>query len=148
RLRLLLGSERYEHERTCQRDQACASGKARRTCHEQKLLEKLQSIVARRRPSHRNLGWQKRCNKSSPAVPVRNARHTMPFPKRRPSDASCVIIVEDDLDARQIYAEYLRSKGWNVFGASDGRIGLNKIMELLPDAVVLDLAMPKVDGWT
>src|SRR5205823_6061628 len=39
-------------------------------------------------------------------------------------------------------------KGWTVFTASDGRSGLNKTGELLPDAVVLDLAMPKVDGWT
>ena len=52
------------------------------------------------------------------------------------------------MDARQIYAEYLRTKGWTVFSAADGRAGLNKILELLPDAVVLDLAMPKVDGWT
>jgi two-component system OmpR family response regulator/two-component system response regulator CpxR len=59
-----------------------------------------------------------------------------------------VLIVEDDVDARQMYAEYLRSKGWTVFAAADGRSGLTKIMELTPDAVVLDLAMPRVDGWT
>ena len=35
-----------------------------------------------------------------------------------------------------------------VFSAADGRMGLNKINELRPDVIVLDLAMPRVDGWT
>jgi DNA-binding response OmpR family regulator len=69
-------------------------------------------------------------------------------PRRRLTENHCVLIVEDDVDARQIYSEYLRSKGWIVFSAADGRAGLNKVMELTPDAVVLDLAMPRVDGWT
>jgi len=68
--------------------------------------------------------------------------------KRRPLDAPAVIVIEDDLDARRIYADFLRSKGWNVFTAQDGRAGLNKTLELTPDLIVLDLAMPKVDGWT
>jgi len=68
--------------------------------------------------------------------------------RRRNSESLCVIVIEDDLDARQIYSEYLRMKGWTVFTAPDGRSGLNKTMELTPDVVVLDLAMPKVDGWT
>jgi DNA-binding response OmpR family regulator len=68
--------------------------------------------------------------------------------RRRPAESPCVIVVEDDVDARQIYSEYLRTRGWTVFTAADGRSGLNKTMELTPDAVVLDLAMPRVDGWT
>ena len=39
-------------------------------------------------------------------------------------------------------------KGWTVFTAPDGRLGLNKTSELVPDVIVLDLAMPRVDGWT
>jgi DNA-binding response OmpR family regulator len=57
-------------------------------------------------------------------------------------------VIEDDLDARRIYSEYLRTKGWTVFTAPEGRTGLDKIIELTPDVVVLDLAMPIVDGWT
>jgi two-component system response regulator RpaA len=68
--------------------------------------------------------------------------------RRRTPESPCVIVIEDDFDARQIYSEYLRMKGWTVFTASDGRSGLNKTAELTPDAVVLDLAMPRVDGWT
>ena len=68
--------------------------------------------------------------------------------RRRTPDAPAVIVIEDDIDARRIYSEYLRSKGWMVFTAADGRSGLNKTIELTPDALVLDLAMPVVDGWT
>lgn len=59
-----------------------------------------------------------------------------------------VLIVDDDLDARRMYGEYLRAKGWTVYTAADGRTGIDKAIELKPDAIVLDLAMPKVDGWT
>jgi DNA-binding response OmpR family regulator len=86
---------------------------------------------------------------SEPSLSARegNAFHTMAS-KRRTSEAPAVIVIEDDMDARRIYSEYLRSRGWTVFTAADGRTGLDKIIDLTPDAVVLDLAMPIVDGWT
>jgi DNA-binding response OmpR family regulator len=68
--------------------------------------------------------------------------------RRNTPEALAVLVIDDDLDARQIYSEYLRSKGWTVFTAQDGRTGLTKITELTPDVIVLDLAMPRVDGWT
>ena len=68
---------------------------------------------------------------------------------RRPTTLTpTVLIVDDDADARRIYGEYLRSRGWVVFTAPDGRRGIDKAAELTPDLVVLDLAMPRVDGWT
>jgi CheY-like chemotaxis protein len=59
-----------------------------------------------------------------------------------------VMVVDDDYDARRIYSEYLRSKGLSVTTASDGRKGIEKAKDLKPDVIVLDLAMPRVDGWT
>jgi DNA-binding response OmpR family regulator len=68
---------------------------------------------------------------------------------KHPSKESlAAIVIDDDPDARQIYSEYLKSKGCTVFTAPDGRTGLNKTLELTPDVIVLDLAMPRVDGWT
>ena len=64
------------------------------------------------------------------------------------NDSLIVLVIEDDADARHIYSAYLRSRRWTVFSAVDGRMGLNKINELRPDVIVLDLAMPRVDGWT
>ena len=63
-------------------------------------------------------------------------------------ESLAVLVIEDDADARHIYSEYLRSKRLTVFSAVDGRMGLNKINGLRPDVIVLDLAMPRVDGWT
>ena len=59
-----------------------------------------------------------------------------------------VLIADDDGDSRLIYSGYFRTHGWLAFTAADGRIALDKIEELGPDAIVLDLAMPRVDGWT
>ena len=47
-----------------------------------------------------------------------------------------------------MYAEYLRINGCVAFTAADGRSGIDKTNDLCPDVVVLDLAMPRVDGWT
>ena len=58
------------------------------------------------------------------------------------------LLVDDDPDARIIYAGYLRWQGWRVVTAVDGRVALDKVKELIPEVVVLDLAMPRVDGWT
>jgi len=69
-------------------------------------------------------------------------------PRRKPSADPVVLIVDDDADARRMYGDYLRSKGWSVSTAPDGRSGIDKANDLKPDAIVLDLAMPRVDGWT
>jgi DNA-binding response OmpR family regulator len=69
--------------------------------------------------------------------------------RRTPINESLVVLViDDDFDARNMFGEYLRSKNLTVFTAADGRVGLTKVNELTPDVIVLDLAMPKVDGWT
>ena len=56
-------------------------------------------------------------------------------------------MVDDDPDARGIFGDYLRSKGWVVFTANDGRAALEKSQSLGPDVVVMDLAMPHMDGF-
>jgi two-component system cell cycle response regulator DivK len=77
------------------------------------------------------------------------SRSYMPPPKRRTAGLPpTVLVVDDDADSRLIYSEYLRAQGWLTFTAADGRSALDKVEELAPDAIVLDLAMPRVDGWT
>ncbi|MEO8258159.1 MAG: response regulator [Acidobacteriota bacterium] len=58
-----------------------------------------------------------------------------------------VLVVDDDFDARSIFSIYLRAVGCTVFVASDGRAALDKADELGPDVIVMDLAMPRLDGW-
>src|SRR3989442_15338462 len=58
-----------------------------------------------------------------------------------------VLVVDDDTDARMIFSTYLRAMGCDVFTANDGRAGVEKAIDLLPDIIVMDLPMPPVDGW-
>ena len=58
-----------------------------------------------------------------------------------------ILVVDDDPDARTIFSQYLRSKGCVVFTAPDGRVAIEKATSLGPDVVVMDLAMPRVDGF-
>lgn len=63
--------------------------------------------------------------------------------RRRP----VVLVVDDDEDARVIYREYLRHKGCRVVTARDGLKALEKAERHRPDVIVMDLAMPRMDGW-
>lgn len=68
-------------------------------------------------------------------------------------DQSCnptgrrILLVEDDVDLRQALEEALVENGHVVVTASDGAVGLEKMRRFHPDVVVLDLMMPKLDGW-
>jgi two-component system, cell cycle response regulator DivK len=62
-------------------------------------------------------------------------------------NTAAVLVVDDDPDARGIYSSYLRMKGFVVFTGADGRVAIDKAMNLGPDIIVMDLAMPRVDGF-
>ena len=59
-----------------------------------------------------------------------------------------ILLVEDDVDARQIMARLLRKEGWTVAEAGDGVAGLERVAETRPDLILLDLMMPLMDGFT
>jgi CheY-like chemotaxis protein len=58
-----------------------------------------------------------------------------------------VLIAEDDLDNREGYAEYLAFLGYRVEQAADGEQALAAARRLHPDVILLDLALPILDGW-
>jgi CheY-like chemotaxis protein len=57
------------------------------------------------------------------------------------------LVVDDDLDARLIYRRYLTVKGCQVYTARDGSIGVEIARRRRPDLIVMDLAMPRLNGW-
>jgi CheY-like chemotaxis protein len=58
-----------------------------------------------------------------------------------------VLVVEDYQDAREMYAAYLQFSGFEVAEAGNGIEAIEKTQELLPDIVLMDLALPRMDGW-
>jgi two-component system, cell cycle response regulator DivK len=58
-----------------------------------------------------------------------------------------ILVVDDDLDARLIYRHYLTVMGCQVYTASDGLIGVQLAKRKKPDVIVMDLAMPRLNGW-
>ncbi|MBW8894888.1 MAG: response regulator [Acidobacteria bacterium] len=63
------------------------------------------------------------------------------------SDEPLVLVVEDYQDAREMYSAYLQFSGYRVAEATNGLEAIEKTLELMPDIILMDLALPKVDGW-
>lgn len=57
------------------------------------------------------------------------------------------LIAEDDKDIADILRAYLEREGFRTVQASDGRVALDVHLALKPDIVLLDITMPKADGW-
>jgi two-component system cell cycle response regulator DivK len=68
-------------------------------------------------------------------------------PVRTQRDRPLVLIVEDQLELRQLYAEHLSMCGFDVIQAGDGAQALTHTSEQFPDVVLMDLSLPVVDGW-
>ena len=58
-----------------------------------------------------------------------------------------VLVVEDYQDAREMYAAYLQFSGYRVAEATNGIEAIEQANELMPDIILMDLALPKMDGW-
>lgn len=59
-----------------------------------------------------------------------------------------VLLVEDDADLRDTVADSLREQGYAIDTAADGEEGLYRALQADYDAIVLDIMLPRLDGWT
>lgn len=59
-----------------------------------------------------------------------------------------ILIVDDDADHIQVLRLRLRTDNYEVVTASDGDEGIQKAEKERPDLIILDVAMPKMDGHT
>ena len=59
-----------------------------------------------------------------------------------------VLVVDDDPAARDLLARFLKREGFAVTGAADGQAGLTLARALRPQAILLDVEMPQMDGWS
>jgi len=59
-----------------------------------------------------------------------------------------ILIIDDEVDIREVIRMGLESEGFKVEGASDGAEGIEKIRQFKPDVIVLDIIMEGMDGMT
>lgn len=59
-----------------------------------------------------------------------------------------ILVVEDNPGAIELYRRYLSAGGWQVLSTPDPRAAVGIASQTRPDAIVLDLMMPYLDGWT
>lgn len=59
-----------------------------------------------------------------------------------------ILIVDDDLTIREMLRRTLEKDGWSVVEAENGRVALDCMLQYTPCAVLLDLMMPEMDGFT
>jgi len=58
-----------------------------------------------------------------------------------------ILIIEDETPMRTALADVLEGEGYRPITAADGEIGLHKAIEEKPDLILLDIMMPKLDGF-
>lgn len=59
-----------------------------------------------------------------------------------------ILLVEDNEDNRAIYRTILEHVGYEVLEAHDGEAGVRLARESQPDLILMDISIPKIDGWT
>ncbi len=61
---------------------------------------------------------------------------------------SCILVVEDDRVVREVVSDALVDAGYAVASAADGADALDQLHDHPADAILLDLLMPVMDGWS
>jgi signal transduction histidine kinase/CheY-like chemotaxis protein/HAMP domain-containing protein len=65
-----------------------------------------------------------------------------------PGNAPLIMVVDDDSSARGILSTVLRKEGLRVAEAESGEAALELARKIRPDAITLDIMMPRMDGWS
>jgi len=63
------------------------------------------------------------------------------------SEPKKILIVEDEVDILQLFAVRIEVNGYDVVTAVDGEEALEKVNSENPDLILLDLMIPKIDGY-
>ena len=82
-------------------------------------------------------------------LPAESAAPSPDFPalSASPDSQKTVLIVDDDEGVREFLALELKTYGLKILQATDGRKGLEMARKERPDAILLDVLMPELDGW-
>ncbi len=81
------------------------------------------------------------------SLPLEEA-HAEPAVESAPNDAAIVLVIDDDPAQRDLLSRFLQREGFAVRTAADGPMGLALAATLRPRAILLDVVMPGMDGWS
>jgi len=59
-----------------------------------------------------------------------------------------VLVVDDEAMVREVVCAYLDREGFSTIEATDGRTALERVTECEPDLIILDVMLPKLDGYS
>jgi DNA-binding response OmpR family regulator len=59
-----------------------------------------------------------------------------------------ILVVDDDASLRETVQDRLACQGWDIDTACDGREALGIVTQAIPDVMLLDIYMPRMDGLT
>ena len=86
--------------------------------------------------------------RATPDVPASSSRHVPGgLPEREKRTNRLILVVDDFEDNRAMFAVYLTYSGYDVVEAGDGQEAVDVASRRLPDAIVMDLSLPVMDGW-
>jgi CheY-like chemotaxis protein len=86
--------------------------------------------------------------KAAPPLPVAETTPAATRPAASQGYRGTVLVIDDDPTARELMATYLTDEGFAVETAANGAYGLSRARQLRPAAIILDILMPDIDGWT
>ncbi|HYA11864.1 MAG TPA: response regulator [Thermodesulfovibrionales bacterium] len=58
-----------------------------------------------------------------------------------------ILIVDDNQDSRELVVKVLKNKGYEIVEATDGEEAIEKAVGERPDLILLDISIPKLDGY-
>jgi chemosensory pili system protein ChpA (sensor histidine kinase/response regulator) len=81
------------------------------------------------------------------AAAAEDASTAAPVVAAAPAAAAAVMVVDDSLTVRKISGRLLARHGYHVLTAKDGVDALEQLVDVIPDVMLLDIEMPRMDGF-
>ena len=79
---------------------------------------------------------------------IPDSQTAVAYSKGQVRQAPLILVIDDDTTVRDILTRVLIAEGMRCITARNGRDGLSKAHIFRPDVIILDVMMPKVDGWS
>ena len=80
-------------------------------------------------------------------LPLRRRTEVSETPPVLPAGQASVLVIEDDPAAQELLRVHLEGAGYGVVATASGRQALAWLTRMRPDAVILDIMLPDLDGW-